>query len=592
MADQRLEVVFSAKNQLTPAIQQNTSALQSLEQQSARASTRMSEVDRAFSKNISASKVFTNEIKRLGATLIGPLSLVGALTAVIGRMDALKEAQEATRKRLVESSDAFREYRQQVDLAAKAVDALQIAQLAAQGKYAVGPGELFKQFRLEQMKRDGLTGSGASNAFTAEMQMRAYAELRAEHGGGMGARFATDVVQRRAEEIADREGALILVRERNAKDDAERIAFESRVVALQHKTYFDMQARFSGSGWTSPAAGGGQGLGLAGPFLGAGAAAAIGVGKGLLGQAANLGQATMLHQFLGIDPARLGIVSDMQAMAAEREAAAMRKLTEATEAQRRADATAAEVAREYQKTLADLNAETERRSSFLGAGADGTSGSGFLGGMGDALNQGAHQGQQGYAVGQGAYASFVNSMSGALNDFTLASKSAGEAFEAFGRSFVGSLVQMANQVLANQVAQMLFGSLFGGPAGSPGFASATGSGSMGGQFALGAAFHGGHQITAFASGGVVSKPTVFPMANGLGLMGEAGPEAVMPLARDSSGRLGVRAQGGGGATIIIQAMDGADVARVLSKHADVLFGLMQGGMTSRPGFRHSMMGGV
>jgi phage-related minor tail protein len=51
-------------------------------------------------------------------------------------------------------------------------------------------------------------------------------------------------------------------------------------------------------------------------------------------------------------------------------------------------------------------------------------------------------------------------------------------------------------------------------------------------------FSGG-EVIPFARGGVVSRPTVFPMARGAGLMGEAGPEAIMPLRRDSSGRLGV-----------------------------------------------------
>lgn len=46
-------------------------------------------------------------------------------------------------------------------------------------------------------------------------------------------------------------------------------------------------------------------------------------------------------------------------------------------------------------------------------------------------------------------------------------------------------------------------------------------------------------VTAFAKGGVVSSPTVFPFANGVGLMGEAGPEAIMPLRRGPNGRLGV-----------------------------------------------------
>ena len=52
------------------------------------------------------------------------------------------------------------------------------------------------------------------------------------------------------------------------------------------------------------------------------------------------------------------------------------------------------------------------------------------------------------------------------------------------------------------------------------------------------------KIVPFAYGGVVKKPTLFPMANGMGLMGEAGPEAIMPLRRGRGGRLGVEATGG------------------------------------------------
>lgn len=50
-------------------------------------------------------------------------------------------------------------------------------------------------------------------------------------------------------------------------------------------------------------------------------------------------------------------------------------------------------------------------------------------------------------------------------------------------------------------------------------------------------------LVPFAKGGVVSGPTVFPFANGTGLMGEAGPEAIMPLSRGAGGRLGVEASG-------------------------------------------------
>ncbi|MDR6101024.1 hypothetical protein QE369_001202 [Agrobacterium larrymoorei] len=112
------------------------------------------------------------------------------------------------------------------------------------------------------------------------------------------------------------------------------------------------------------------------------------------------------------------------------------------------------------------------------------------------------------------------------------------------------------------------GSLFGGGK----FPSAPG-----GLYANGGAFAGGVQM--FANGGaftnsIVDKPTLFPFAKGTGLMGEAGPEAIMPLTRDGSGRLGVSALGGGQAkaamsvsvpvSIIIDATgsDEAGLARV------------------------------
>lgn len=55
-------------------------------------------------------------------------------------------------------------------------------------------------------------------------------------------------------------------------------------------------------------------------------------------------------------------------------------------------------------------------------------------------------------------------------------------------------------------------------------------------------FSGG-RVQAFASGGVVSRATAFPLRGGLGVMGEAGPEAIMPLARGPGGKLGVHATG-------------------------------------------------
>ena len=66
-----------------------------------------------------------------------------------------------------------------------------------------------------------------------------------------------------------------------------------------------------------------------------------------------------------------------------------------------------------------------------------------------------------------------------------------------------------------------------------------------GGFAKGAAFASdsvmARNLKEFARGGIVDTPEAFAFAHGLGIMGEAGPEAILPLARARSGELGVRA---------------------------------------------------
>jgi len=76
-------------------------------------------------------------------------------------------------------------------------------------------------------------------------------------------------------------------------------------------------------------------------------------------------------------------------------------------------------------------------------------------------------------------------------------------------------------------------------------------------FADGGSFSQG-RVMPFAKGGVVSSPTTFPMRGGTGLMGEAGPEAIMPLARGPDGSLGVR--GGGGAVTVNMNISSPDAA--------------------------------
>ena len=73
--------------------------------------------------------------------------------------------------------------------------------------------------------------------------------------------------------------------------------------------------------------------------------------------------------------------------------------------------------------------------------------------------------------------------------------------------------------------------------------------------ANGNAFSGG-SVIPFANGGVVSSATMFPMAgNQTGLMGEAGPEAIMPLKRGANGKLGVQMEGGGQSVVVNQSFN-------------------------------------
>lgn len=87
-------------------------------------------------------------------------------------------------------------------------------------------------------------------------------------------------------------------------------------------------------------------------------------------------------------------------------------------------------------------------------------------------------------------------------------------------------------------------------------------------FASGGAFSQG-RVMPFAKGGVVSSPVSFPMRGATGLMGEAGPEAIMPLARGADGRLGVQAAGGRQINVVmnVSTPDTAGFARSSSQIA-------------------------
>ncbi|WP_288878591.1 phage tail tape measure protein [uncultured Citrobacter sp.] len=91
------------------------------------------------------------------------------------------------------------------------------------------------------------------------------------------------------------------------------------------------------------------------------------------------------------------------------------------------------------------------------------------------------------------------------------------------------------------------GSFFGGAAGASA-STGTAISNYGSSFQFNAkgGVYDSPSLSAF-SNGIVRNPTMFAFAKGgAGIMGEAGPEAIMPLTRAPDGSLGVRAVGGGG----------------------------------------------
>jgi phage-related minor tail protein len=74
-------------------------------------------------------------------------------------------------------------------------------------------------------------------------------------------------------------------------------------------------------------------------------------------------------------------------------------------------------------------------------------------------------------------------------------------------------------------------------------------------------------VTPFAKGGVIASPSYFPLGRSMGLAGEAGPEAIMPLQRGPDGRLGVA--GGGGAVSVTFNVTASDARSFVASEAEV-----------------------
>jgi len=156
--------------------------------------------------------------------------------------------------------------------------------------------------------------------------------------------------------------------------------------------------------------------------------------------------------------------------------------------------------------------------------------------------------------------SIANSMGDALTSIVDGTKSVSDAFKDMARAIIAELYQI-------YVVKQITGMISGGIDSFMGFnASASANGNV---------FSNGN-LVPYADGGVVGGPTYFPMNDGrTGLMGEAGPEAIMPLKRGKDGKLGVQAEGGAGDVIIhqnfnFQANGDESVKKIIAQQAPAI----------------------
>jgi phage-related minor tail protein len=130
-----------------------------------------------------------------------------------------------------------------------------------------------------------------------------------------------------------------------------------------------------------------------------------------------------------------------------------------------------------------------------------------------------------------AGARFSGALSQSFVDLALKGRSFGDVLRSLALRLSEIALKAAFKPLTDSIGNALAG-LVGGAA-----------------FARGGVIRQGLPVP-FAQGGVIASPVAFPLAgNRIGLAGERGPEAILPLARGPDGRLGIRAQGGAGIAV-------------------------------------------
>lgn len=151
--------------------------------------------------------------------------------------------------------------------------------------------------------------------------------------------------------------------------------------------------------------------------------------------------------------------------------------------------------------------------------------------------------------------SLSKSLKGAFEDVVFDGKKLGDALRDVGRSMASTALNAAIKPVTNHFSGLVTDGV-----------GAVVKGLL--PFADGAPFSQG-RVVPFANGGIVNSPTSFAMRGATGLMGEAGPEAIMPLSRGADGKLGVRAAGSGGAVNVTMNINTPDVAGFQRSQAQI-----------------------
>ena len=148
--------------------------------------------------------------------------------------------------------------------------------------------------------------------------------------------------------------------------------------------------------------------------------------------------------------------------------------------------------------------------------------------------------------------SFGTQLTGALRSAVVSGKDLDDVLRGLALNLAGSALNMGLAPLQSMAGSLMSG-LFGGLGSVMPFAK----GGVPGR------------ATPFADGGVVASPTYFSFGQSLGVMGEAGAEAILPLRRSSDGRLGVAAEGGGGGMSIVFNVSTPDAGSFRKSEAQI-----------------------